>query len=79
MDNDLDLTVEIVSAYVYRNSLRHDHVPEFMDLIFNKVSELRAKAPTPETSADSADLTGTKELLTETETYMFGVRSDDEI
>ena len=71
--------MEIVSAYVYRNSLRHDLVPEFMDLIFNKVSELRAKAPTPETSADSADLTGTKELLTETETYMFGVRSDDEI
>ena len=65
MDNDLDLTVEIVSAYVYRNPLRHDLVPEFMDLIFNKVSELRAKAPTPQNSADSANLTDTKELLQE--------------
>ena len=71
MDNKIDLTVEIVSAYVSKNTVRHDLVPQFIRDVHAVVAEL---APTPETSADSADLTGTKELLNET--YMFGVTKE---
>lgn len=57
MDNKLELTVEVVTAYLSENTLRHDLVPEFMDMVYAKVEELAAKAPTPQNSAKAKPLT----------------------
>ena len=62
MDNVIELSVEIVSAYVSKNSLRYDLVPQFLRDVHSVVAEL---APHPQTLAQLSDLTGTKELLRE--------------
>ena len=65
MDNDLDLVVEVVSAYAQKNKMSQSELIELIRAVHGLFVELDGKAPTPQNSADSANLTDTKELLQE--------------
>ena len=68
MDNDFDLVAEIVSAYVGNNECDQYQLIEMIRAVHDVFAELRAEAPTPQTSANDADLTDTREPLFENQT-----------
>ena len=80
MDNDLDLVVEIVSAYAQKNKMSQSELIELIRAVHALFLELDGKAPTPENSAKYADLTDTREPLFEVDTpvsFFHGEREDD--
>ena len=83
MDNDLDLVVEIVSAYAQKNKMTQYELIETIRAVHDLFVELRAEndAPTPENSAKNADLTDTREPLFEVDTpvsFFHGVNRNDD-
>ena len=81
MDNDFDLVAEIVSAYVSNNSCDRSELIELIQSVHDVFAKLRAKAPTPENSANDADLTDTREPLFEVDTpvsFFHGVNRNDD-
>ena len=59
MDNDLDLVVEVVSAYAQKNKMSQSELIELIRAVHGLFVELDGKAPTPQNSAKDDDLTGT--------------------
>ncbi len=81
MDNDLDLVVEVISAYAQKNKMNQNELIETIRAVHDLFVELRAKAPTPENSANNADLTDTREPLFEVDapvSYFHGVNLNDD-
>ena len=82
MDNDLDLVVEVISAYAQKNKMNQNELIETIRAVHDLFVELRAKtAPTPENSAGNADLTDTREPLFEVDapvSYFHGVNLNDD-
>ena len=48
MDNDLDLVVEVVSAYAQKNKMSQSELIELIRAVHALFLELDGKAPTPE-------------------------------
>ena len=82
MDNDLDLVVEVISAYAQKNKMNQNELIETIRAVHDLFVELREKtAPTPENSANDADLTDTREPLFEVDapvSYFHGVNLNDD-
>ena len=81
MDNDFDLVAEIVSAYVGNNKCERWELPLLIRSVHDTFAELRAEAPSPENSANDADLTDTREPLFEVDTpvsFFHGVNRNDD-
>ena len=83
MDNDLDLVVEVISAYAQKNKMNQNELIETIRAVHDLFVELRAEneAPTPENSANDADLTDTREPLFEVDapvSYFHGVNLNDD-
>ena len=59
MDNDLDLVVEVVSAYAQKNKMSQSELIELIRAVHGLFVELDGTAPPPPNSAKDDDLPGT--------------------